>query len=111
MPSHPARLLCTGTDPGLLRTRCAVLKQAGYEAQPATLSEAEVLLRVEQFDLVIVSAWLSDWDRGRILAAAEGRTLSYVLPGVTPANDLLAQVERLLPHHRPAQKPPAYPFR
>jgi hypothetical protein len=61
---RPARLLCTGTEPELLQTRCAVLVQSGYQAQSATLPESEVLVRTQEFDLVIVSAWLSEWETG-----------------------------------------------
>jgi hypothetical protein len=43
------------------------------DAQEATLAEAEISLGTEKYDLLIVSAWLSEWDRGRILAAA-GKT-------------------------------------
>jgi DNA-binding response OmpR family regulator len=96
MPSRPARLLCVGKDRELLQTRCAVLTQSGYDAQAATLPEAEILLRAEEYDLVIVSAWLSEWEGGRILAAA-GKTPPLVLGELTLAWELLAKVERLLP--------------
>jgi hypothetical protein len=87
----PARLLCVGNGVDHLQTRCAVLGSAGYNAKPAALPEAEALLRTEEFDLVIVSAWLSDWERGRILSAA-GKTPTYVLTELTSPEDLLAQV-------------------
>jgi|HubBroStandDraft_6_1064221.scaffolds.fasta_scaffold856379_2 hypothetical protein len=96
MPTRPARLLCVGKEQELLQTRCAVLSQSGHDGQSATLEEAEILLRTSKFDLVIVSAWLSEWERGRILAAA-GKTPALVLTELTLAEDLLAQVERLLP--------------
>ena len=86
-----ARLLCVGKDPELLRTRCAVLGSAGYNAKSAVLPEARTLLRTEKFDLVIVSAGLSDWERGSILSAA-GKTPTYVLTELTLPDDLLAQV-------------------
>jgi hypothetical protein len=95
MTSHPARLLCAGIDPGLLQTRCAVLQQGGYHAQPATVADVGILLRVQKFDLVIVSAWLDEGERGCILAAA-GETPTLVLTELTPAEQLLAQVKRLL---------------
>jgi hypothetical protein len=95
MPTRPARLLCVGKELELLQTRCAVLNQSGYDTLAATLTEAESILRTPTFDLVIVSAWLSEWERGRILAAA-GETPALVLTEVTLAEDLLAQVERLL---------------
>ena len=73
MPSRLARLLCVGRELELLQTRCAVLSYSGYDAIPATMPEAETLLHTGQFDLVVVSAWLSEWERGRILGAA-GKT-------------------------------------
>jgi hypothetical protein len=95
MPSRLARLLCVGRELELLKTRCAVLSQSGYDAIPATLPEAETLLCREQFDLIVVSAWLSEWERGRILAAA-GKTPRYVLTELTLADELLGEVGRLL---------------
>jgi hypothetical protein len=90
----PARLLCIGDDVSHLETRCAVLSRSGYDAQPATLPKAETLLRTERFDLVVFSAWLSEWAQGKILAAA-GKTPVLVLTELTRADDLLAQVGRL----------------
>jgi hypothetical protein len=66
MTSYPARLLCAGNDPEVLHSRCAVFRHAGYEAQAATAPEVEILLRTEEFDLIIVSARLSESERGRI---------------------------------------------
>jgi DNA-binding response OmpR family regulator len=96
MPSRPARLLCVGKEPDLLHARCAVLSVSGYDAQSATLPEAETLLQTEQYDLVIVSALMSESERNRILAAT-GSTPTLMLSGFTLATDLLTQVERLLP--------------
>jgi DNA-binding response OmpR family regulator len=104
MPTRPARLLCVGKELELLQTRCAVLNQSGYDTLAATLPEAESILRVSKFDLVIVSAWLSEWERGRILAAA-GKTPALVLTEVTLAKELLAQVERLLTSAAPGSGP------
>src|ERR1700733_8550302 len=95
MAHHPARLLCTGKEADLLQSRCAVLRHAGYDARAATLEEAEILLRTEQYDLVIISACLSEWERGRILSAA-GKMPTYVLRGLTFAPELLTQAERRL---------------
>jgi hypothetical protein len=90
----PARLLCVGNGSDHLQTRCAVLGSVGYDAKSAALPEAETLLRTEHFDLIIVSAWLEEWDRERILAAAD-KTPVLVLTELTFAEDLLAKVE----HH------------
>lgn len=91
----PARLLCVGNGIDHLQTRCAVLGSAGYNAKSAAMPEAEILLRTEKFDLVIVSAWLSEQEKGQILAMA-GKTPALVLTELTLADDLLAQVERVL---------------
>jgi hypothetical protein len=96
MQPRPARLLCVGKEPELLELRCAVLNRSGYDAQSASLSEGEVLVRTREFDLVIVSAWLEEWERGRILAAA-GSTPMLLLTELTLADDLLAEVGRMLP--------------
>ena len=91
----PARLLCVGNDIKHLQTRCAVLESVGYDAESAVMPEAETLLRAEEFDLVIVSAWLDEWEKGKILTAA-GKTPALVLTELVLADKLLAQVERLL---------------
>jgi hypothetical protein len=95
MSYRPTRLLCVGNEADLLQTRCAVLKHSGYDAQAASLTDAEILLRTGKYELVIISAGLSEWDRGRILSAA-GKTPTYILRGVTFAPELLAQVGRWL---------------
>ena len=89
------RLLCVGNDPELLQTRCAVLNHAGYNAQAVMLDKTESLMRMSAFDLVIVSACLSDGEKGRVLSAA-GETPILGLTGLTLAGDLLAKVERML---------------
>jgi hypothetical protein len=95
MPARPARLLCVGKEVNLLQIRCAVLKSDGYDAESTTLAEAEILLRTEQFDLVIVSAFLSQEEKSRVMSAAESTPI-LVLDGVTYARDLLAEVRHLL---------------
>jgi len=64
--------------------------------QAAILPGAEVLIRTQQFDLIVVSAWLSERERGRILSAA-GNTPTLVLAELTLADQLLAEVKRMLP--------------
>jgi hypothetical protein len=95
MPSRPARLLCVGKDQELLQTRCAVLSRSGYDAQAVILGKAESLLRTSEFDLVVISAWLSEWEQDHILSAV-GVTPTLVLTELTLADDLLAKVERRL---------------
>jgi hypothetical protein len=95
MRSRPTRVLCVGNGEDHLQTRCAVLSSVGYEAELAVLPRAAYRLRTENFDLVIVSAWLEEWDRKLILAAA-GEVPALVLTELTLASELLAKVERLL---------------
>jgi hypothetical protein len=64
MTSYPARILCAGKEPELLQSRSAVLRCAGYEAHAATLPDVEDLLHTEEFDLIIVSSWLTESERG-----------------------------------------------
>jgi hypothetical protein len=68
MTSRPARLLCVGKQS--LELRCAVLATAGYDAKSADIAEAEVLLRTEKFDLIIVSAFLTQGEIDRVTSAA-----------------------------------------
>jgi DNA-binding response OmpR family regulator len=62
------KILCVGNEPDLLKLRCVVLGQAGHDARTATVPEAEILLLIEQFDLVILSRGLSKDERARVLA-------------------------------------------
>jgi hypothetical protein len=86
MPSQPARLLCVGNEVNLLQIRCAVLKSDGYDAESVTVEEAEILLRTEEFDLIIVSAWLEEREKVRVLEAA-GKTPALVLTELTFAKN------------------------
>jgi hypothetical protein len=95
MPARPASLLCVGKEPELLELRCAVLSRSGYDSVFAILPDAPTILRTEEFDLIIVSAWLEEWEQGRILAAA-GKRPVLVLTELTLADNLLAEVERRL---------------
>jgi hypothetical protein len=88
-------MLCVGKDLDLLQTRCDVLNLSGYDAQSATVPEAELLLLTEKFDLVIVSAFLDDSEKDRILAAA-GTMPTLMLRGLTLAPELLGKVQRML---------------
>jgi hypothetical protein len=100
MPSRLARLLCVGKELDHLRSRCAVLESAGYDAKSAPVAEAEVLLRTEKFDLIIVSVHVSQDELSRVTSAA-GETPILVLEGITFPAELLAKVElRLWPESK-----------
>jgi hypothetical protein len=102
MHSRHARLLCVGTELDSLQTRCAVLSHSGYDAKSASVAGAEILLGTEVFDLVIVSAFLSQEEKGCVISAA-GDTPILELEGLTLAPELLAKVERRLLPERAIQ--------
>jgi DNA-binding response OmpR family regulator len=66
----PHACFALGMRQTYLESRCTLLRHSGYEAQASTLQEAEILLRTEKYDLVIISAWLSEWEGDQILPAA-----------------------------------------
>jgi DNA-binding response OmpR family regulator len=90
-----ARILCVGDESNLLIICCEVLTHAGYDSQTATIAEAEDILIDQAFDLIIVSAFLSEANQQRVLSAA-GATPTLVLYGLTTAPELLAGVEARL---------------
>ena len=98
MSPRPFSLLCVGSDVVHLKTRCDVLASVGYVARSVTVREAEILLQTDEFDLVIVSAWLEDEQKSHILAVS-GKTPTLVLTGLTSAEDLLGQVGQVLLNH------------
>jgi len=96
MLSNRARILCIGKDSGLLRSRCAVLTHAGYDAQAAMYSDAESLLRTEEFDLIILSAILSGEEKDHISAFVGSTAPILALKKLVFASELLAEVEQRL---------------
>jgi hypothetical protein len=89
------QILCVGADPTLLETRCAVLISTGYEARCGLYREAERILRTDEFDLIVVSAFLSDQQKERIVALA-GAMPTIMLRGLTLAPELLRLVKQRL---------------
>jgi hypothetical protein len=92
------RILCVVKRPYhvAVETRCSILKNAGYDARAAWLGEAQTLLRGQTFDLVILSALLSDEEIGQIATAAGSKTQIMILSGFVWPSALLAEVaERL----------------
>ncbi|HET6216040.1 MAG TPA: hypothetical protein VFE27_03415 [Acidobacteriaceae bacterium] len=95
MSANSALLLCVGNEQGLMELRCAVLEQAGYRAKVATPTEAESLLRAENFHLIVLSAWVSEDERIRVIAAA-GDAPIVALEAMTFPQELLCKVACLL---------------
>jgi hypothetical protein len=87
MPSGPARLLCVGKDldpttnslrrPQSIWVRCGIGYRTGCRAS----------LHTEGFDLVIVSAFLDEWEKGSVFSTA-GKSPTLVLRGLILAPDL-----------------------
>lgn len=96
MTNNQARILCIGKDPGLLRSRCAVLAHGGYDAQAVMFADADRLLREGSFDLVILSAILNDEERRQISAHVGDPARILILKKLIFASELLAEVERRL---------------
>ncbi len=96
MLSNPARILCIGKDSGLLRSRCAILAHAGYDAQAVMFAEAKSLLQTAEFDLIILSAILTSEEREDISAFVGGTIPILALKKLTFASELLAEIEQRL---------------
>jgi hypothetical protein len=96
MLSNPPHILCIGKDSGLLRSRCAVLAHAGYDAQAVMFADAETLLRTTEFDLIILSAILTNEEREHVFEFIGDRVPILVLKKLTFASELLAEIEQRL---------------
>ena len=95
------RILCVELDFTVLESRCAVLKYSGYDATPASPRVAEIALRSQKFDLIVVST-LSDSALHRIINLADGADV-LVLDGLIMPSELLSLVaQRLNGHQRRA---------
>jgi hypothetical protein len=88
------KILCVELDVGLLKSRCDVLKYAGYDTASASPHLAEIMLRCQKFDLIVLSK-LSDSDLHRIINFADGADL-LVLDGFTRPSELLSLVAQRL---------------
>jgi CheY-like chemotaxis protein len=89
-----AKILCVERDVAVLDARCAVLKYAGYNTASASPKVAEVLLRSQKFDLIVLSI-RSEFDLHRINNLADGADL-LVLDGFTSQSELPSLVAQRL---------------
>jgi hypothetical protein len=94
--SGSARILCIGKDPGILRTRCAILDDAGYEAQAVFFTDADDLLQRERFDLLILSVILTEEEREHIAKVAARAVPIFQVTKTILASELLHNVKRQL---------------
>jgi hypothetical protein len=92
--TRAAKILCVEYDPVVLESRCAVLKNSGYDAASASPQAAEIVLRNQKFDLLVVSS-LSDCVLHRIIDLSDGADL-VVLKAVTTASELLSFVGTMI---------------
>jgi hypothetical protein len=96
-----AKILCVELDVAVLETRCAVLRYAGYDAASASPQVAEMVLRSQEFDLILLSTMLSDSDLLRIISLADGAAV-LVLDGLTMPSELIFLVTQRLNRQRRA---------
>jgi CheY-like chemotaxis protein len=95
MKEKRPQILCVGHEPDLLALRSAILDQAGYDCLAARVEEAEALLKPGRFDLVIVSARVSEQEKRRTASLARD-TPTFFLDGVTFPRELLKNVSELI---------------
>ena len=93
-----AKILCVELDVTVLESRCAVLKVSGYDAASASPQLAEIVLRGQKFDLLVLSS-LSDSDLHRIVNMADGAEV-LVLEEFTLPSELLSLVAQRLSGHQ-----------
>jgi hypothetical protein len=85
-----AKILCIEPDLAVLEGRCASLKYSGYDTASASPRVAEILLRSQKFDLLVISS-LNNSDLHRIVNFSDGAEV-LVLDGLTPPSKLLSLV-------------------
>jgi hypothetical protein len=93
-----ARILCVELDVAVLESRCAVLKLSGYDAASASPRVAEIVLRCQKFDLIVLSR-LSDSDLHIVINLSDGADV-LVLDGLTMPLELLSLVAQRLNRHQ-----------
>jgi DNA-binding response OmpR family regulator len=86
------RVLSVGIDPGLLKSRQALLASGGYDSVIATSEDVDEKLRSGTFDLVILSVMLSEEEKRLVQAKLHAGTRLLVLETFVWPNDLLRMV-------------------
>ena len=90
----PLKILCVEPYSAVLESRCAVLKLLGYDTASASSQLAEILLRNQQFDLIVISS-LNDRDLQRIVNFSDGAEVLVLDDFVMPAELLTLVAQRL----------------
>jgi hypothetical protein len=94
------KILCVESNLAVLESRCAVLKVSGYDAALSTHQLAEIALRSQKFDLIVVSR-LSDSDLHRISNLSDDADV-LVLEEITLPSELISFVAQRLDRQRRA---------
>jgi hypothetical protein len=88
------KILCVERDGSVRESRCAVLEYSGYDASSASPAVAEMMLRNQKFDLIILSKLAASEVR-TVVNLADGADV-MVLEALTMPRELLSLVaERL----------------
>jgi DNA-binding response OmpR family regulator len=90
------RVLTVGTDVTLLTTRQALLVSRGYDSLIAAPGDVDEKLHSGKFDLVILSAMLSEEEKRHIQAKLPAGTRPLVLETFVWPNELLRMVAAAL---------------
>jgi CheY-like chemotaxis protein len=88
------KILCVESNLAVLESRSAVLEASGYDAASAIPRVAEIVLRSQKFDLIVVSR-LSDSDLHRVINFADGVDV-LVLDALTLPSEMLFLVAQRL---------------
>jgi hypothetical protein len=85
-----AKILCVEPHLAILESRCAILKYSGYDAVSASPQLAEIVLRGQNFDVIVLSN-LSHADLHKIINLGDGANV-VVLYELTLPSELLSLV-------------------
>jgi DNA-binding response OmpR family regulator len=94
------RILCVGVDPRLLKSRQMILASRGYDASTATSLNVDTKLAAGTFDLVILSAMLSDEEKSRVESILPPETKVISLTTLVHPDDLFELVTRAIGFRR-----------
>lgn len=98
------RILVYERDNVLARTRCMVLRQAGFHADAASSAEQFqecIALAKIPYELLLLGHTVSDQDRARIaISAANSTALVFQTPELRPPAQLIDDVHQLFSKRR-----------
>jgi hypothetical protein len=88
------KILCVESNLAVLESRCAILKVSGYDAASTKPKVAEIVLRSQKFDLIVVSG-LRDSDLHRVINLSDGADVLVLDELTLPAELILLVGQRL----------------